>query len=130
MSNYLVQSLDRRDFIRKACLAGTALYLGMGENYGLAATEPPPETTRLRLRVWRPACWAPFHVAESLLRKEGFTDIQYLTGPGPKTIEMFREGALDLSPSFAALDMHQVEEHQHPIVFLSGACRMLCPRRQ
>jgi hypothetical protein len=33
MSNYLVQSLDRRDFIRKACLAGTALYLGMGENY-------------------------------------------------------------------------------------------------
>jgi NitT/TauT family transport system substrate-binding protein len=120
MKNHFIQGLDRREFIRRTCLAGTALYLGMGENYGLAAVEPPPETTRLRLRVWKPACWAPFHVAEPLLREEGFTDIQYPSGPGPKSIGMFERGEVDFSPTFAPLDMVNMEQNNHPITFLAG----------
>lgn len=121
MSSWTVDRLNRREFLSGMALAGTAAILGLRPELGIAAVDlPPPETKTLRLRVWRPACWAPFHLAEPLLREEGFSDIQYLTGPGPKTIEMFREGALDFSPSFAALDMYQVEVHQHPIVFLSG----------
>ncbi len=114
------RELDRREFIHKACLTGTALYFGMGSNQVFAITEPPPETTRIRLRVWRPACWAPFHVAEPLLREEGFTDIQYVQGPGPKTVKMFTDDEIDLSPSFTAMDMYHLEKNNHPAIFLSG----------
>lgn len=121
MCSLVSSRLNRREFIGGMALAGTAAMLGWRPGIGMAGLDlPPPETTTLRLRVWRPACWAPFHVAEPLLREEGFTDIQYLSAPGPKTVQLFRDGALDLSPSFSALDMYQVEVHQHPVVFLSG----------
>ena len=70
------KGLSRREFLERSALAGTALYMGMGGD--AFAAEPPPETTTLRLRVWRPACWAPIHVAEPLLREEGFTNISTL----------------------------------------------------
>lgn len=120
MSIHFLHRLDRREFISKACLTGTALYLGMGKNNGLAAIEPPPETTRLRIREWKPACWAPIWVAEPLLYEEGFTDIQYLSGPGPKSIKMYERGEIDLSPAFAPLDMVNLEENNHPLTFLAG----------
>jgi NitT/TauT family transport system substrate-binding protein len=101
-------------------LTGTAAVLGWPPESGLAAADPPPETTTIKLRVWRPACWAPVHVAEPLLREEGFTDIQWVKAPGPKTVPLWRDGAIDLSPTFSALDMYQMEKHKHPITFLTG----------
>jgi NitT/TauT family transport system substrate-binding protein len=120
MNSKIFDGINRREFICKTAAAGTAMYLGLGNDLGLAATEPPPETTRLRLRVWKPACWAPFHVAEPLLREEGFTDIQYPMGPGPKSIGMFERGEVDLSPSFAPLEMVNMEQNNHPVTFLAG----------
>jgi NitT/TauT family transport system substrate-binding protein len=111
---------SRREFIEGMALTGAGAMLGMRPNLALAAPEPPPETTTLRMRVWRPSCWSPVHVAEPLLRKEGFTDIQYLSGPGPKAVEMFKEGAIDLSPSFSATEIYALETKKHPAVFLSG----------
>jgi NitT/TauT family transport system substrate-binding protein len=101
-------------------LTGTAAVIGWQPESGLAATDPPPETTTIKLRVWRPACWAPVHVAEPLLREEGFTDIQWVKAPGPKTVPLWRDGAINLSPTFSALDMYQIEKHEHPITFLAG----------
>ena len=118
--NNFVGKLDRREFIRNTCLTGTALYMGMGSTNGLAAIEPPPETTRIRIRQWRPACWAPIHVAEPLLREEGFTDIQYPSGPGPKSVDMFKNGEIDITPTFAPFGMVFVEKTDTPITFLSG----------
>jgi NitT/TauT family transport system substrate-binding protein len=113
------KKLSRREFIGKMAIGGAAAYYGL--NHGISfAAEPPPETNRLRLRVWRPACWAPFHVAEPLLREEGFTDIQYVSGPGTKYVKMLKDGAVDLSPSFSARDMYGVEKHGPPLKFLSG----------
>jgi NitT/TauT family transport system substrate-binding protein len=99
-------------------LAGTAALIGLKPE--ISAAEPPPETTTLRLRVWRPSCWAPFHVAEPLLREEGFTDVQYVMGPGPKYPEMLKDGLVDLSPEFAGLNLYNMERHNPPIKILSG----------
>ena len=44
----------------------------------LAAAEPPPETTRIRLSASPAICAAPQWVAEELLKQEGFTEVEYL----------------------------------------------------
>src|SRR5210317_1108517 len=111
---------SRRDFLEGMALAGTGAMLGWRPNLGMAAAEPPPETTTLRLRVWRPACWAPFHVAEPLLHEEGFTDVQFVMAPGPKFPALLKEGAVDLSPEFIALGMNQLEKEKPPMKFISG----------
>jgi NitT/TauT family transport system substrate-binding protein len=111
---------SRREFLGGMALTGASAMLGWRPGLSLAAKEPPPETTTLRLRVWRPACWAPFHVAEPLLREEGFTDIQWVKVPGPKMAPMWQEGAVDLSPSFSALEMYQIERNKSPVKFLAG----------
>ena len=110
--------LNRREFLEKSALAGSALYMGMGGD--AFAAEPPPETTTLRLRVWRPACWAPIHVAEPLLREEGFTDVQYISAPGPKYHKMLEQGTVDISPEFIAVGMYGIDKHKPPMKFLAG----------
>src|SRR5262249_37775792 len=59
----------RGAFMRALTLAGTARLLAV--RAAPAATEPPPETTRLVL-VQSGLCFAPQYVAEALLRAEGF----------------------------------------------------------
>ena len=118
MSNQEYDSWSRRHFLSSVILAGTGALLGLRPNS--VAAEPPPETTTLRVRSWRPACWAPIHVAEPLLREEGFTDVQYVSGPGTKAVKMLQDGAIDLTPSFVALDMVNVEKNKHPLTFLAG----------
>lgn len=120
MNKGYISGLNRREFLSKTLLAGTAMYLGLGNDLGFAAIEPPPETTKLRIRQWKPACWAPIHVAEPLLREEGFTDIQYPDGPGPKSIGMYERDEIDLSPAFAPLDMVNIEKFNSPMTFLAG----------
>jgi NitT/TauT family transport system substrate-binding protein len=88
----------------------------------LHAAEPPPETTRIRLRKVRSICIAPLYVAEELLRAEGFTEVQYLefgTGGGLPGAHAVADGQIDVDMNFAAplviaLDMGL------PIVLLAG----------
>jgi hypothetical protein len=69
MSNLLFQNLDRREFISKSVAAGTAMYLGLGNDLGLAEVEPPPETTTVRFQKILAPCWVPQLMAEPLLRE-------------------------------------------------------------
>ena len=110
---------SRREFIEGLALTGTAAVLGW-PGPGAAAVEPPPETTRLRILRSDPACYAPIYVAEPLLRKEGFTDVQYVPGNGTEVPKMCREGAIDLSPGFSASTMLRLEQQQYPLKILSG----------
>ena len=118
MKRGLFDELNRREFMKRAALTGAAAYLGF--DYELAAAEPPPETTTIRIRQWRPACWAPIHVAEPLLREEGFTDVQYVNAPGPVYAKLLKDAAVDISPEFVALSMYQIEKHKPPLKFLAG----------
>ena len=56
--------------------AGAAALAGLRPDQ--AATEPPPETTRLRIVRGPSPCATPNFVAEKLLRGEGFTDLHYV----------------------------------------------------
>ncbi len=120
MKNRTSDGWSRREFLEGLALAGTAAALGWRPEPGMAAMEPPPETTRLRIFSTDTACWAPIYVAEPLLRKEGFTDVQYVSGPVADVPKMCREGAIDLDPSFSASAMLKLEQQQHPIKILSG----------
>jgi NitT/TauT family transport system substrate-binding protein len=77
MNRKSTDGLSRREFLSKTILTGTAMYLGLGNDLGLAAVEPPPETTTIRFQDLRASCWVPQLMAEPLLRQEGFKDIQY-----------------------------------------------------
>jgi NitT/TauT family transport system substrate-binding protein len=111
---------SRREFIGGLALTGAAVVLGLRPGPGAAAVEPPPETTRLRIFGSDPACYAPVYVAEPLLYKEGFTDVQYVFGPQTEIAKLSREGAVDLTPGFSASMMLRLEEQQYPVKILSG----------
>jgi len=102
---------SRRDSLR--ALAAGAIGIGLGDA-SVAATEPPPETTRLRLGKVPSICLAPTYVAEALLRVEGFTQIEYVgsgnQGGGIPGAQMLGAGEFDIGTNFAgplvvALDM-------------------------
>ena len=120
MKNQKSDGWSRRDFMRGLAVTGAAAMLGVQPEPALAVIEPPPETTTLRLRYWNPACWAPFYLAEPLLREEGFTDISYMAGPGTELVNMFKQGLVDLSPDFSVQGMYNIETEGSPQVFLSG----------
>ena len=110
---------SRRQFVGGLALTGTAGLLGL--RTGEAVSEPPPETTRLRLFKFLTTCLAPQYIADELLRAEGFTDVQYVEFPdGPKSLEdRLGSGAIDitqwyLTPFLVAAD------RKIPIVYLSG----------
>ena len=120
MRNNKSDGWSRREFIVGLALTGTAAVLGWRPGQGIAALEPPPETTRLRIQNNGSACWAPMYVAEPLLREEGFTDVQYVFGYGTEVAKMSREGAIDLGAGFSGALMYNLEHQQHPLKILSG----------
>jgi NitT/TauT family transport system substrate-binding protein len=120
MKNQKTHGWSRREFLGGLAMAGAAAIVNLRPELGTAAVEPPPETTRLRIFQGKPACWAPIYVAEPLLREEGFTDLQYVSGDSTEIPKMAREGAIDLNANFSALAMYNLEHQPHPLKFLSG----------
>ena len=115
-----MDGLNRREFISKTAATGTAMYLGFGNDLGLASTEPPPETTTVRFQEIQSPCWVPQLMAEPLLREEGFTDIQYIEhkviGQGEKDIIA---GKVDFTSDFTANSLMEWSPGD-PIDFISG----------
>jgi len=120
MNSWIFNELNRREFIKKTALTGAAAYLGIGSDYGMAAVEPPPETTRIRLqKSWSP-CWVPQLVAEELLREEGFTDIQYIEHDNYEDGDkLMAEGKMDMTMDFTARIIRDIVPGS-PVVFISG----------
>jgi NitT/TauT family transport system substrate-binding protein len=109
----------RRDFLARSALAGATGLLGVRPEP--VGAEPPPETTTIRLYKFPGVCLAPQYVAESLLRAEGFTDVQYLEFPeGAKGIpDRVGSGAVDLTQWYATPFIVAADK-KVPVVFLSG----------
>ena len=119
MPTSYMDGLNRREFISKSVAAGTAMYLGFGNDLGLAATEPPPETTTVRFQKIQAPCWVPLLMAEPLLREEGFTDIQYIEQQIDKGEEDILAGRVDFAADFTANSLRVVAPGD-PIDFISG----------
>jgi NitT/TauT family transport system substrate-binding protein len=98
-------------------VAGTAGLLGLYPRP--VAAEPPPETTMLRLVKAPGLCLAPQYVAETLLRGEGFTDIQYLTKGRVEANEALASGEVHINMGFVSGSIVQVDQ-EAPIVLLAG----------
>jgi NitT/TauT family transport system substrate-binding protein len=99
-------------------LAGSAGWLGMRPPS--VAAEPPPETTTLRLFKFPIACFAPYYLAEALLRTEGFTDVQYVNlAPTQTNLKALSSGDIH----FTITDIHTALLHldtEASILLLAG----------
>ena len=105
----------RHDFIQAAAAAGLAAAWP-----ALAAAEPPPETRRIRLQDAPITCFAPLYLAETLLKAEGFTEVEYVKVPlaeGPN--QALAEGRIDIDQNDTAAHMMSLDRGA-PIVVLGG----------
>jgi NitT/TauT family transport system substrate-binding protein len=111
--------IRRRDFLRGVSGAGTGALLGLRAHR--ASAEPPPETTRLRLGKTQALCTAPQFVAEPLFQAEGFSDTQYVTGPGPTSwgMKVLAAGEIDITVNYCTNLILQLDAGD-PVVILGG----------
>ncbi len=121
MRTSFFDGLRRREFISKSVAAGTAMYLGLGNDLGLAAVEPPPETTTIRVQLGKSAGGGPQRGAEPLLREEGFKDIQYIKADKElgQSEEDIMAGRVDFTADFTGLSLTKIVPGD-PIDFISG----------
>src|SRR5215467_14446758 len=118
MSNRRNYGWSRREFLSKAALAGAGTVLGLRSES--LATEPPPETTKLRLDQGGSLCTAPQYVAEEFLRGEGFTDVQYLKlSAGAEATKARKTGEVDIYVTNVLQPLRQIDAGD-PAVFLGG----------
>jgi NitT/TauT family transport system substrate-binding protein len=108
--------ITRRDLLRG--VTGAVGLLGWPP--GHASGEPPPETTRLRVKKDPNLCEAPAQVAEALLRAEGFSEVQYVWALGPAaTSEKMFAGEIDLALTTPLAAARRIEAGD-PLVILAG----------
>lgn len=120
--NYLAR-WSRRRFLGHVTAAGTAGMAGIIP--GIAAADPPPETTSIRI-VYDPTfpvlCYGPQYVATELLKMEGFTDIEYAPYAEEDTnldSRVVSGGRADISTVWVADTIMNADEGG-PVVALSG----------
>jgi NitT/TauT family transport system substrate-binding protein len=93
---HIIQS--RRHFLSTLSAAGAAGFIDARSSL---AAEGPPETTTIRLRKSKVICFAPLYLLETLLRGEGFTDIQYPAVEVGQSVRWVERGDLDFDVHFA-----------------------------
>jgi NitT/TauT family transport system substrate-binding protein len=119
MSEFEIRRLSRRDFLAGASSLGAASLLGLSS---VAAAEPPPETTRLRIHEDPLTCIAPQIVARELLYAEGFTEVRYVNYPKETQRwppEDLLAGEVDITYSFTPTDIRFIDAGA-PVVILAA----------
>ena len=108
---------SRRDFLKAGGVIGAASALGLAE---IARAEPPPETARLRI-VYTPAmCVAPQYIAESFLRIEGFSEIEYVKSIDTSdTVAALADNRLDIGVKTTPYLVNALDSSP-PVVALAG----------
>lgn len=120
--------LVRREFLG-AALAGTAGVLGLssaraildltGLSARVAAAEPPPEISTIRLFRSTTLCLAPQYVAEEFLHAEGFKTVQYVPMDPANLEKAVAAREIDLTMSLPGRLISAVDDG-YPIKILGG----------
>jgi NitT/TauT family transport system substrate-binding protein len=106
---------NRRGFLGVTAAAGALAYLP-----GALAADPPPETRRIRLQDASVTCFAPIYLAETLLKAEGFTEIQYVKLPlAAAPNKALAAGLIDLSQDDTTAYLMSLEAGA-PITIVGG----------
>lgn len=92
---------SRRSFLARSSTLAAASLIGFPR---IAAAEPPPEVSKIRLLHLPAVCLAPQYLAEDFLHMEGFKEIEYVsdwTGypPSKSVVENRVDFTVDTGPS-------------------------------
>ena len=107
---------SRRQFLTTLSLAAGARLIGTP---AALAAEGTLETTSVRLANRHSLCNAPQHVAEQLLRVEGFTEVRYIEVAAEATAGAIAGGNVDFSMAHASYWIPALDAGQ-PVVLLAG----------
>ncbi len=116
MSNQQNDHWSRREFLSTVAFVGAGALLGW-QTGGFAA-EPPPETKKITLRRTTILCHAPVHIAEALLKAEGFTEVRYKETEDDAG-QALASGDVQLMIQFAGPLLLRVDAGD-PVLILSG----------
>jgi NitT/TauT family transport system substrate-binding protein len=107
----------RRRFLTTLSLAGAAAFVRASPTF---AAEGPLETATVRVANRHSLCNAPQHVAEELLRAEGFTEIRYIdTRPADTAGAIAGGGKVDFSMAHASYFVPAIGAGEE-VVLLAG----------
>ncbi len=106
----------RRQFLTTILLAGAA---GLVRAAPTLAVEGPLETTTVRIANRHSLCNAPQHVAEELLRAEGFTEIRYVETAPAATSGAIAGDKVDFSMAHASYWIPAIDSGE-PVILLAG----------
>lgn len=110
-------SVTRRRFLESASAFGALSLLRYAR---MAAAEPPPEVTKLRLVPAPVLCTVPMRLAEEMLRLEGFTQIEYSKfDPSDLGPDQVASGRADFTQWDVAQLLPKLDSG-HPIRVLAG----------
>ena len=79
----------------------------------------PPETTKIRIVKGPALCWAPMYVVDTLLRAEGFAEIEYVNSSAAALTPAFARGEVDLAMHFSPPSIVAIDAGE-PITVLAG----------
>ena len=94
---------NRREILLAgACAASTAMFWGAADRLRAEGSDPPPETTTIRLAKNPTICIAPQYVVSDLLNAEGFTNVAYVeSDAGLGQTKAVANGDLDFTLHFS-----------------------------
>jgi NitT/TauT family transport system substrate-binding protein len=116
MNKSTLHEVSRREFLAGSSILGAATLLGLPR---IAAAEPPPETTKIRVVQSESICLAPQYVAEELLRLEGFAEVEYVKYPGGQASSVLAAGRADFTMQTVPGLILQIDAGE-PVVLIAG----------
>ena len=99
--------INRREFGIGLAGIGAA---GVLPTPSVFAADPPPETTKIRLKKSSAICFAPYYVVEAFLKAEGFEDVQYIESEASEnSARLMEDGELHFDQDFAGRIIYDID---------------------
>jgi len=117
MSDAHLCVLQRREFLARSVALAAGVLTHLYPSTG--ATEPPPETNKIRLLHIPAICHAPQYLAEEMLHLEGITEIQYIPHGTRYIPDALATSKADMS-MWNAAELIPHMDADRPIVVLAG----------
>jgi NitT/TauT family transport system substrate-binding protein len=116
MKHFVPHDPSRRTFFAGASALCASGLLGLPE---IAAADPPPEISKIRIVHTPVVCFAPIYIAAELLRLEGFSEVEYVKPRNEGNVGLLTAGGADIAMAGATAVMLPIDAGQ-PAKVLAG----------